>query len=102
MLKPSFWDGRRVLLTGHTGFKGSWLALWLSQLGADLCGVALEPSTSPALFDQLDLAKQCTFHQLFDISDYASLSSVVSNCTFGALTYLLKGEGAPGKEGLMR
>ena len=52
---PCFWNGKRVLLTGHTGFKGSWLALWLSQLGAEVCGVALSPDTSPALFDQLGL-----------------------------------------------
>jgi len=52
----SFWRGRRVLLTGHTGFKGSWLALWLLQRGATLTGLALEPDTSPALFEQLGLA----------------------------------------------
>lgn len=47
---PGFWRGRRVLLTGHTGFKGSWLTLWLHRLGAELTGVALPPSTSPDLF----------------------------------------------------
>jgi CDP-glucose 4,6-dehydratase len=46
----SFWRGRRVFLTGHTGFKGGWLALWLSHLGADVRGYALDPSTSPNLF----------------------------------------------------
>ena len=53
---PAFWRGRRVLLTGHTGFKGSWLALWLLRLGADVMGVSLEPPTSPSLFAQLQLA----------------------------------------------
>ncbi len=48
----SFWRGRRVLLTGHTGFKGSWLALWLSELGARVTGVALEPDTTPSLFER--------------------------------------------------
>ena len=43
------WAGRRVVLTGHTGFKGSWLALWLSRLGADVTGIGLAPSTSPSL-----------------------------------------------------
>ncbi|MFK7754692.1 MAG: CDP-glucose 4,6-dehydratase [Sedimentitalea sp.] len=52
----SFWAGKRVLLTGHTGFQGSWLALWLSTLGADVYGVALAPDTDPSLFDQLGLA----------------------------------------------
>lgn len=51
-----FWQGRSVLLTGHTGFKGSWLAHWLQLKGAELHGLALPPDTQPALFDQLDLA----------------------------------------------
>lgn len=52
---PSFWQGRRVLLTGHTGFKGSWAALWLSGMGAKVTGLALEPESDPALFAMLDL-----------------------------------------------
>src|SRR5438477_13167307 len=44
------WNGRRVFLTGHTGFKGGWLALWLSRLGAKVNGYALDPSTEPNLF----------------------------------------------------
>ena len=48
----SFWNGRRVFLTGHTGFKGSWLSLWLQALGADVTGYALEPPTEPSLFEQ--------------------------------------------------
>src|SRR5258708_40179037 len=47
---PSFWAGKRVLLTGHTGFKGSWLALWLRRLGADVVGIGLPPITTPSLF----------------------------------------------------
>ena len=49
-MTPSFWKGKRVFLTGHTGFKGSWLSLWLQQLGADLTGFALVPPTQPSLF----------------------------------------------------
>ncbi|WP_430432540.1 hypothetical protein [Methyloversatilis sp.] len=45
-----FWHGRRVLLTGHTGFKGSWLTLWLHAQGAEVHGYALAPPTSPNLF----------------------------------------------------
>ena len=53
---PAFWQGRRVLLTGHTGFKGSWLTCWLRQLGAEVMGVSLpEPPTEPSLWEQLDL-----------------------------------------------
>lgn len=49
----AFWRGRRVLVTGHTGFKGAWLALWLQRLGAEVSGVALNPDTQPNLFQQL-------------------------------------------------
>lgn len=50
MNSSSFWCGKRVFLTGHTGFKGSWLCLWLSSLGAEVTGYALEPPTNPSLF----------------------------------------------------
>jgi CDP-glucose 4,6-dehydratase len=53
---PAFWYGRRVFLTGHTGFKGSWLARWLVRLGADVHGYALAPETSPSAYDALDVA----------------------------------------------
>ena len=49
-LSPAFWAGKRVLVTGHTGFKGSWLVLWLQSLGAQVTGFALDPSTEPSLF----------------------------------------------------
>ena len=54
---PAFWHGRRVFLTGHTGFKGSWLSLWLQQLGADLTGYALDPPTQPNLFSLAGVAR---------------------------------------------
>ncbi len=52
-ITPSFWRGRRVLLTGHTGFKGAWLALWLESLEAEVAAVALPPATDPNLFEAL-------------------------------------------------
>jgi CDP-glucose 4,6-dehydratase len=55
--REAFWRGRRVLLTGHTGFKGSWAALWLARLGAKTTGFALAPDTSPALFDLAEVER---------------------------------------------
>jgi CDP-glucose 4,6-dehydratase len=53
---PNFWKGKRVFLTGHTGFKGSWLSLWLQHLGANLTGYALDPPTDPSLFFKAEVA----------------------------------------------
>ncbi len=57
-MTPRFWHGRPVLVTGHTGFKGSWLCWWLKQLGATVAGVALDPPTSPSLFEASGLGKE--------------------------------------------
>ncbi len=55
-ISMSFWLGKRVFLTGHTGFKGSWLSLWLQQLGAEVSGYALHPPTQPNLFEAASVA----------------------------------------------
>ncbi len=78
VIHPSFWRGRRVLITGHTGFKGSWLALWLTQMGAKVHGVALAPDTSPALFNQLQLTSRLASHHLIDICDPEALVQVAA------------------------
>jgi CDP-glucose 4,6-dehydratase len=70
---PSFWEGRRVLLTGHTGFKGSWLARWLNRLGAQVTGIALSPVQIPSLFDVAGIA-QCVDSQLCDVRELKDLS----------------------------
>lgn len=54
----AFWQGKRVFITGHTGFKGSWLSLWLHSLGAQVSGFALEPPTNPSLFEILNLKEK--------------------------------------------
>jgi len=69
--------GRRVLITGHSGFKGSWLSEWLLKLGADVTGFALRPPTSPALFDQLGLASRLR-HVIGDVRDLPSVRKVVA------------------------
>lgn len=65
---PAFWRGRRVLLTGHTGFKGAWLALWLHRLGAQVVGLALPPATDPNLFD-LAGVRHTLDHCVCDVRD---------------------------------
>jgi CDP-glucose 4,6-dehydratase len=57
VMDTNFWRGKRVLLTGHTGFKGSWLSLWLQSLGAEVTGYALAPSTNPSLFEVAHVGK---------------------------------------------
>lgn len=70
--------GRRVLVTGHTGFKGSWLCEWLLDLGAEVSGLALAPDTSPALFQVLGLDQRLASHHLVDVRDAAALNAAVA------------------------
>ena len=72
-----FWHGKRVLVTGHTGFKGSWLSFWLAEQGAAVYGLALAPDTEPVLFDQLGLAESMD-HCLGDIRDAGALAERVA------------------------
>jgi CDP-glucose 4,6-dehydratase len=75
----SFWRGRKVFLTGHTGFKGSWLALWLDVLGADVTGYSLDPPTDPSLFRQANVA-ECLRSIRGDVRDFQQLKSAMSEC----------------------
>jgi CDP-glucose 4,6-dehydratase len=72
----SFWRGKRVLLTGHTGFKGAWLALWLSRLGAEVTGISLAPATTPNLYNDARVEALCRSH-LCDIRDAAALTALI-------------------------
>ncbi len=69
--------GQRVLVTGHTGFKGSWLCEWLLSLGAEVHGFALPPPTKPSLFNQLKLAKRIKSHTIGDVRDLATIKNVM-------------------------
>jgi CDP-glucose 4,6-dehydratase len=73
-----FWRGKRVLLTGHTGFKGAWLALWLQRLGAEVIGIALPPATEPNLFALLG-DKSWVNSQICDIRDAQLLKRLVTS-----------------------
>ena len=84
MLNPLFWAGRSVLLTGHTGFKGSWLSLWLLRLGAEIWGYALEPEPSSSLFRELNQDSRFRYsvpgllhHNLGDLRDVRALQDLV-------------------------
>jgi CDP-glucose 4,6-dehydratase len=75
VMTPIFWKDKRVLLTGHTGFKGSWLSLWLQSMGAKVVGYALAPPTAPSLFEVAEVGKDMT--SIFgDIRDLEKLREV--------------------------
>ena len=73
-MNPEFWRCKRVLVTGHTGFKGSWLSLWLQFLGATVRGLALHPPTKPALFEVARVADGMD-HCIVDIRDPAAVQT---------------------------
>lgn len=77
MVTPCFWQGKRVFITGHTGFKGSWLSLWLQQMGAKLTGYSLAPSTNPNLFEVTNVANGMT-SVTGDIRDLDSLQKTIT------------------------
>jgi CDP-glucose 4,6-dehydratase len=74
---PSFWNGKRVLVTGHTGFKGGWLTAWLLELGAEVTGFALPPETGPSFFEATGLAERVP-GTLGDIRDPAAIARVLA------------------------
>lgn len=75
-LDAAFWRGKRVLLTGHTGFKGAWLGLWLQRLGATVIGVALPPNTEPNLYSMLVTQPYPNSH-ICDVCDASALATIV-------------------------
>ncbi|MBK1621334.1 CDP-glucose 4,6-dehydratase [Lamprobacter modestohalophilus] len=75
-LELTFWSGKRVLLTGHTGFKGGWLALWLYRLGAQLTGIGLGPATEPNLYQLAGIMDLCDSH-IQDVRDAEGLAERV-------------------------
>src|SRR5687768_8546102 len=76
-MKKEFWNGKRVLITGHTGFKGSWLTFWLRMLGADITGYSLAPDDSPNLFESLQIDRGIGSITA-DIRDLEKLDAVIS------------------------
>ncbi len=77
-MNPKFWSGKRVFLTGHTGFKGSWLCILLRSLGATVHGYALAPPTSPSLFVEASVESILASHTLADIRDSTALVNALN------------------------
>lgn len=75
-MNPAFWRGKRVFLTGHTGFKGGWLSLWLQHLGAEVTGFALAPPTHPSLFEEAAVGNGMR-SIIGDIRDLATLQQAL-------------------------
>lgn len=98
--QKKFWEGKRVLVTGHTGFKGSWLGLWLTRLGATVSGLALAPEGEPNLFSTTRLADQISSH-VCDINDPKHVADVLAQCSpeivfhLAAQSLVLKGYESP-------
>ncbi len=74
----NIYKDKKVLVTGHTGFKGSWLTTWLIKLGANVVGISKDIPTNPSMFEELDLAKKIKHYQ-DDIRDLSKMTSIISN-----------------------
>ena len=74
----SFWKDKHVLLTGHTGFKGGWMSLWLQSMGAKVHGYALDPSTKPNFFTSANVAEGMESHTIADIRDTQKIKDLIN------------------------
>jgi CDP-glucose 4,6-dehydratase len=86
-LDPGFWSGKRVLLTGHTGFKGSWAAIWLAGLGAKVTGLALPPDQDPSLFDLAGVGGLVE-SLLVDLRDEAAVAEALASRPFDLVLHM--------------
>ena len=77
-VNPSFWNGKRVFLTGHTGFKGGWLSLWLTSMGAKVTGYALAPNTRPNFFQVANVESNLEKSHIADIRDLEKLQKAMA------------------------
>ena len=77
-INSGFWNGRSVFLTGHTGFKGGWIAMWLTKMGAKVHGYSLDAPTTPNFFSATKLEERLSSSTIDDIQNYSSLKSAMS------------------------
>jgi len=87
-LDASFWRGKRVLLTGHTGFKGSWVAVWLAALGAEVTGLSLAPDQDPALFDLAGVEDLISASLIVDLRDQAAVEAALKERSFDLVLHM--------------
>jgi CDP-glucose 4,6-dehydratase len=78
-IDPHFWSGKKVFLTGHTGFKGGWLSLWLSSMGANVFGFSLAPNTYPNLYTVFDISNTISRSTIGDIRNLEALTKAVND-----------------------
>jgi CDP-glucose 4,6-dehydratase len=86
-LDPGFWRGKRVLLTGHTGFKGSWAAIWLHDLGAEVTGLALPPEQDLNLFE-LAAVEDMTRSLIVDLRDFVAVERALAGRSFDVVLHM--------------
>ena len=75
-MNTDFWKGKNILITGHTGFKGGWLSLWLESVGSNVVGYSLEPSTNPALFNAARVSEGMFKSHIADVRDLVKLKQI--------------------------
>ena len=85
---PSFWSEKKVFLTGHTGFKGGWLSLWLASMGAKVTGYALSPNTEPNLYTALNIQEVVARSLIGDIRNLENLKKAVTQATPDILIHM--------------
>jgi len=86
-VNPGFWAGKRVLLTGHTGFKGAWAAVWLARMGAEVTGLALPPDQRPSLFDLVGVSKLVD-SRFVDLRNPAAVAAAVAGRRFDIVLHM--------------
>lgn len=84
---PCFWSGKRVLLTGHSGFKGAWAVIWLAHMGAEVTGVSLAPDQSPNLFNLAGVADKVD-HRLCDLRDPQAVRDALAGGEFDVVLHM--------------
>ncbi|MEP1425818.1 MAG: CDP-glucose 4,6-dehydratase [Tateyamaria sp.] len=87
-VNAEFWAGKKVLVTGHTGFKGGWLSMWLADMGAVVTGIALDPPTDPGFFEVTGLRSHLDGDLRIDIRDKGLLADAVANVAPDILLHL--------------